>query len=100
MQSDQMVPDIKERRPGRKKQYVANLKPGGKMHRLMASTTNKRIEYRRTICGWKAGGATAKAQFCFKILSGRLCLKCFPDTDKPETPVQWQQCTDAIEYFD
>ena len=85
--------------PREQKQFVANLKPGGKMHKLTPSNVEGRFEYRRAICGWKAGRAIAKAQFCYKILSGSKCLKCFPGSDQKKEATS-HNCEDAVEVCD
>lgn len=67
-------------RCGGAKLVAVNVKTVGKVHRLSMSSAALPREERRTICGWRAGGAVSKARFCKTGAdAARLCRKCFRD---------------------
>ena len=64
---------------------IVNNKEHGLVHRLSEATRSAPRELRRAKCGWRAGGAVAKARFCYTSVwpplgaaTHRLCSKCFP----------------------
>ena len=76
------------------KRYAMNVNAGGKVHRLVPKT-GRRWEDKRTLCGWRAGAAVAKAMSCKSIAAGALCRKCFREVNM--LPLSIESEDDAIE---
>ena len=64
------------------KTFAVNVNAGGKVHRLVLSTTGRSRE-KRAICGWIPGAAVANAKFCKRVAAGQLCRKCFREANAP-----------------
>ena len=63
---------------------VVNLRAKGMIHKAKDTARFLHRDKRKTICGWRAGGAVSSVRFCATNVwpvpgfKGRICLKCFP----------------------
>ena len=64
---------------------IYNLREKGKVHRVSDASRFAHRDKRRSLCGWRAGGAISSVRFCAtKVwppphgLAKRMCSKCFP----------------------
>ena len=54
------------------------------VHRLSNASRFLQRDKRRSMCGWRAGGAASNVRFCATQvwpppgMTGRICSKCFP----------------------
>lgn len=64
---------------------IYNLREKGKVHRVANASRFVQRDKRRSVCGWRAGGAISSVRFCATkvwppqgLMAMRICSKCFP----------------------